>query len=154
MCDFTGQFAVSCHLIVLWLQWKRINCKQSARWQHLSRLKASLCKKIFSCMKCNNLYSGLVTPSSRWWSTIGLSQVVLDIFFNLIKVNWHVRFHCAICGILASCCSKTLCLQFDFIRAISLRSLPFYNQTFWVGALLAKISLGWIGLPETTTLTY
>jgi hypothetical protein len=22
-------------------QWKRINCKQSARWQHLSRLKAS-----------------------------------------------------------------------------------------------------------------
>jgi hypothetical protein len=23
------------------VQWKRINCKQSARWQHLSRLKAS-----------------------------------------------------------------------------------------------------------------
>jgi len=48
--------------------WKRISCKQSARWQHLSRLKASalffLQKILVSCMKCNNLYLGLVTPSS------------------------------------------------------------------------------------------
>jgi hypothetical protein len=32
------------------LQWKGINCKQSTRWQHQSRLKASaffLCKKIY-----------------------------------------------------------------------------------------------------------
>ncbi len=39
--------------------WKRISCKQSARWQHLSRLKASalffLQKNLVSCMKCNNL---------------------------------------------------------------------------------------------------
>ncbi len=55
-------------------QWKRINYKQSARWQHLSQLKASaffsLQKNLVSCMKCNNLYSGLVTPSSGWWSPI------------------------------------------------------------------------------------
>jgi hypothetical protein len=40
-------------------QWKRINCKQSARWQHPSRLKASaffsLQKNLVSCMKHNNL---------------------------------------------------------------------------------------------------
>ncbi len=55
-------------------QWKRISHKQSARWQHLSRLKASaffsLQTNFASCMKCNNLYSGLVMPSSGWWSPI------------------------------------------------------------------------------------
>jgi hypothetical protein len=33
-------------------QWKSINCKQNARWQHLSRLKDSVflsLQKIFSC---------------------------------------------------------------------------------------------------------
>ncbi len=49
-------------------EWKRINCKQSTRWDHLSCLKASafftLQKHLVSCMKGNNLYSGLVTPSS------------------------------------------------------------------------------------------
>jgi hypothetical protein len=49
-------------------QWKRISREKNARWQHLSRLKASaffsLQKKLVSCMKCNNLYSGLVSPSS------------------------------------------------------------------------------------------
>ncbi len=59
------------------MQWKRINRKQNARWQHLSQLKASgffsLQQKIVSCMKHNNLYSGLVTPSSGWWSPIGFS---------------------------------------------------------------------------------
>jgi hypothetical protein len=48
-------------------QWKRIRHKQSARWQNLSRLKASalfFLQKIVSCMKQNNLYLGLVTSSS------------------------------------------------------------------------------------------
>jgi hypothetical protein len=31
-------------------QWKRINCKQNARWQHLSQLKAS----VFSSLEKNN----------------------------------------------------------------------------------------------------
>ncbi len=48
-------------------QWKRISHKQSARWQHLSRLKASafysLQRKLFA-KKCNSLYLGLVMPSS------------------------------------------------------------------------------------------
>jgi hypothetical protein len=59
------------------IQWKRISHKQSARWQHLSRLKASaffFLQKIVSCMKCNNLYSGLVTPSSGWCSPVGINQ--------------------------------------------------------------------------------
>ena len=30
-------------------QWKRINCKQIARWQHLSRLKASAFLFEFFC---------------------------------------------------------------------------------------------------------
>jgi len=50
--------------------------KQSARWQHLSWLKASaffsLQKNLVSCMKRNNLHLGLVTHSSGWWSPIVL----------------------------------------------------------------------------------
>ncbi len=46
-------------------EWKRINCKQIVRWQHLSRLKASafLFEFFFffffwfGIQKCNNLYS-------------------------------------------------------------------------------------------------
>jgi len=48
-------------------QWKRISCKQNARWQHLSQLKASA----FFCLKKKivfkehtNFYLRLVTPSS------------------------------------------------------------------------------------------
>ncbi len=55
------------------IQWKRISRIQSARWQCLSRLKASAffsLQKNVSCMNCNNLYSGLVTPSSGWWCPI------------------------------------------------------------------------------------
>ncbi len=49
------------------IQWKRINHKQSIRWQHLSRLKASAffsLQKYATYMKRNNIYSGLVMPSS------------------------------------------------------------------------------------------
>jgi hypothetical protein len=53
-------------------QWKRISCKQSARWQHLSRLKDSdffsLEQKILVVKKHYNLYLRLVTPSGGWWS--------------------------------------------------------------------------------------
>ncbi len=53
----------------LWscLQWKRINCKQSARWQHLSRLKASaVFFEIFllGVKKHTKVYLRLVMPSS------------------------------------------------------------------------------------------
>ncbi len=60
--------------------WKRISHKQSARRQHLSWLKASaffsLQKKFVSCMKYSNLYSGIVTPSSGWWSPIAKYSLV------------------------------------------------------------------------------
>jgi hypothetical protein len=49
------------------MKWNRISRKQSARWQHLSQLKAralSFLQKNVSFMKHNNLYLGLTTPSS------------------------------------------------------------------------------------------
>ncbi len=67
-------------------EWKRINRKQSDRWQHLSRLKASaffsLQKKLVSCMKRNSLCSWLVTPSSGWWTPIGLDWVLFSNICN------------------------------------------------------------------------
>ncbi len=94
----------------LWLKWKRINCKQSARWQHLSWLKAcaffSLQKKLVSCVKRNNLYLGLVTPSSGWWSPIGLASLdnvtQIELFLgcvvspkvaNASNSHWCCRWH-------------------------------------------------------------
>ncbi len=48
-------------------QWKRISCKWSTNWQHLSWLKASaffsLQQKILVDKKHYNLYLRLVTPS-------------------------------------------------------------------------------------------
>jgi hypothetical protein len=43
-------------------QWKRISCEQNARWQHLSRLKASafFCLKKKIVFKKHNFYEGLV----------------------------------------------------------------------------------------------
>ncbi len=54
-------------------EWKRISCKQSARWQHLSQLKTSAffsLEKKLDAKKCNNTYLGLVRPSGGWWSPI------------------------------------------------------------------------------------
>jgi len=51
-------------------QWKGINRKQSTRWQHLSRLKASVffsfAKKI-SCYEAQQLILG--TGTAIWWVT-------------------------------------------------------------------------------------
>jgi hypothetical protein len=82
---------------LFWMKWKRISHKQSARWQHLSQLKASALfffQKIVSCMKCNNLYLGLVMPSSGWWSpirhvqssTFGFSACLKITFFYFLSV--------------------------------------------------------------------
>ncbi len=54
-------------------EWKRISHKQSAKWQHLSQLKAKalfILQKNVSCMKRNILYSGLVALSSGWWALL------------------------------------------------------------------------------------
>ncbi len=51
-------------------QWKGINRKQSTRWQHLSRLKASAffsLKKNLVVMKHSNLYLG--DGTAIWWVT-------------------------------------------------------------------------------------
>ncbi len=70
-------------------QWKRINHKQSARWQYLSWLKASAffsLQKIVSRVKCYNLYLGLVTPSSGWWSPIEPQGTIL--FAEHHRMSW------------------------------------------------------------------
>ena len=51
-------------------QWKGINRKQSTRWQHLSRLKASAffsLQKKFSCYETQQLI--LRTGTAIWWLT-------------------------------------------------------------------------------------
>ncbi len=51
-------------------QWKGINCKQSTRWQHLSRLKASahsFFANFFSCYETRQLILG--TGTAIWWMT-------------------------------------------------------------------------------------
>ncbi len=51
-------------------KWKGINCKQSTRWQHLSRLKASAffsLRKNFSCYKTQQLILGI--GIAIWWLT-------------------------------------------------------------------------------------
>ncbi len=50
------------------LQWKGINRKQSTKWRHLSRLKASAffsLQKNFSCYKTQQLIVG--TGTAIWW---------------------------------------------------------------------------------------
>jgi len=76
-------------------EWKRISCKQSTRWLHLSRLKASslfFFQKIVSCIKHNNLYLGLVTPSSRWWSPIAFHCCGYILWiYNFLDDKWPCR---------------------------------------------------------------
>ncbi len=62
-------------ITALQMEWKGINRKQSTRWQHLSRLKASAffsLQKILVVMKHSNLYLGRVLPSGGWQSLITL----------------------------------------------------------------------------------
>jgi hypothetical protein len=78
------------------MQWKRISCKQNARWQQLSQLKASafFClKKRLVVKKFNNFYMGLVTPFSGALLGFNLSNGVTDtlesnsILIYLIQVK-------------------------------------------------------------------
>ncbi len=51
-------------------KWKGINCKQSTRWQHLSRLKAGAffsLQNFFSCYETQQLIRG--TGTAIWWVT-------------------------------------------------------------------------------------
>jgi len=70
-------------VITEWHRWKGINRKQSTRWQHLSRLKASafFSLQIFLViMKHSNLYLGLVLSSGGWQSLI---SYLLECFWSL-----------------------------------------------------------------------
>ncbi len=51
---------------------------------------SSLWKKVVSCMKHINLYSGLVTPSSGWWSPI--APILLTTGFENKKRNSSWNF--------------------------------------------------------------
>ncbi len=81
------------------IQWKRISCKPNDRWQHLFRLKARalfFLQKNIRCMKRNNLYSGLVTPSSGWWSPIVFMHrcLICDVPLRMFLCNcstWQLK---------------------------------------------------------------
>ncbi len=67
----------------IWLtcEWKGINRKQSTRWQHLSRLKASAffsLQKKFSCYKTQQLI--LATGTAIWWVTEPHLKTFWDFF--------------------------------------------------------------------------
>ena len=67
----------------LWLQWKRISCKQSARLAAPMLVK-SLCLllfvKIIAVKRCNIIYLGLVMASSWWSSPIWWTRKIREIF--------------------------------------------------------------------------
>jgi hypothetical protein len=58
-------FGRACTINLFFMQWKGSNCKQSARWQHVSRLKAVFGKINYGGLKHNSLYLGLVLPSGE-----------------------------------------------------------------------------------------
>ncbi len=68
-------------------QWRSIVCNHSARWLHVSRLKASV---VYSFRKtCNETKHvssnpGKVLVSGEWWSLIG--QTAFGLFF----IKWHL----------------------------------------------------------------
>ncbi len=50
---------------------------------------SSLCKKVVSCMKHINLYSGLVMPSSGWWSPIAPILLTTEFENKNRNSSWH-----------------------------------------------------------------
>ncbi len=74
-CNFFGADICIIEIWQCFMQWKGINRKQSTRWQHRPRLKASAffsLQKNLVVMKHSNLYLGLVLPSGGWQSLIGV----------------------------------------------------------------------------------
>ncbi len=66
----TGGQGYSIISIFNYKQWKGIKCKQSTRWQHLSRLKASAffsLQTFFTCYETQQLILG--TGTAIWWVT-------------------------------------------------------------------------------------
>jgi hypothetical protein len=71
------QSLITCITQELNCQWKRISRKQSARWQHVSRLKASafcIWKNILWWFKTQQLILG--TGTAIWWVTEPHSTLV------------------------------------------------------------------------------
>jgi hypothetical protein len=127
------------HCLTVANQWKSINCKQSTRWQHLSRLKASaffsLQKNSF--IKRNNLYSGLVTPSSGWWSPIALLTVGRMAGSHLIRTNAcqpnvgrHDAQHDDIQHNYRKCRVSSCCVAFLLLHRMSWCSNAFGQMVF------------------------
>jgi hypothetical protein len=95
-------------------QWKGINCKQSTRWQHLSRLKASAffsLQKNLVVMKHSNLYLGLVLPSGGWQSLIEHRRFFFSIPFTFCTLLvWFSPFKLKIDEIMgAEMLSRFVC---------------------------------------------
>ncbi len=70
LSDDNDYHVYTIHVGYEYSQWKGIDHKQSTRWQHLSRLKASAffsLQKKFSCYKTQQLI--LRTGIAIWWLT-------------------------------------------------------------------------------------
>jgi hypothetical protein len=104
---------------ILWfvVQWKGIDRKQSTRWQHLSRLKASaffsLQKKLV-VIKHSNLNLGLVLPSGGWQSLIpspDLNSTPFDFYqVNFLETSGlhykHIEIVTDASRVIGKSCSK------------------------------------------------
>jgi hypothetical protein len=76
-------------------KWRGINRKQSTRWQHLSRLKASALfslQKIFSCYKTQQLILG--TGIAIWWLTephlIEIDPQDINSYLAKLCLHWYI----------------------------------------------------------------
>ncbi len=91
-----------CYKQIFVFQWKGINRKQSTRWQHLSRLKASTffsLQKIFSCYETQQLILG--TGTAIWgvtephWNGKNKKWNIQHLevsFWSFQRQRWFVNF--------------------------------------------------------------
>jgi hypothetical protein len=95
-----------------WSQWKRINCKPSARWQHLSRLKAST-------FLLENYFV-------RCWETQQLILEIGNTIWWVIEPHWQQKDSALKYNKLLSKCRENL-WQSTFINFFKQFCLPFQS---------------------------
>jgi hypothetical protein len=137
-----------CYLILYYLknclvQWKGINCKQSTRWQHISRLKASAffsLQNFFSCYETPQLILG--TGTAIWW--VKEPHCLLQISTKLFLGGWRGADKlAATVSTTANIISNSTCMQLDATANTFNFSSPCAQATgiceSKIGKLLLKI---------------
>ncbi len=118
MCDLNVLQSISNLFWVMLVQWQRISHKQSARWKHLSQLKASA---FFSLQKNSYLYE--------------MQQLILRISYT---IKWMMVPYSS-CNIRLNFCRKKFyrtslkCLLKAYMSLCSLRICKdLSNSSFWL----------------------